>query len=250
MRAVVLAAGQGNRMGRLTEDRPKAMIEVAGRTLFDRQLATLRKAGIETVAVATGWHSELFDGYGLELFHNPLWAESTMVTSLECCRAWLASAPLVVAYGDILYSSEDVRALADSVGEISVSYDPLWKAKWEKRFDDPLEDCERFRLNGTSIVEIGGVPGNVDDVEGQYIGLLKFTPSGWEGFEAVLRALGSKERRTLDMTGALSHVVASSRLVVEGIPIRRPWFEFDQPSDLAAGRDAIEAIDAELEEAI
>src|SRR4026209_717209 len=60
-KAIILSAGQGSRLGHLTDDRPKCLIEFNGRTLLDRQLDTLAANGIEEAVVVTGFHDDLVD---------------------------------------------------------------------------------------------------------------------------------------------------------------------------------------------
>ena len=49
MRAVILAAGRGRRMGRLGGDRPKCLIELEGKPLIERQIAALRRGGLNEI---------------------------------------------------------------------------------------------------------------------------------------------------------------------------------------------------------
>jgi MurNAc alpha-1-phosphate uridylyltransferase len=60
-RAMVLAAGLGTRMQPLTDTRPKAMVEVAGRTLIDRVIDRLEAAGVGTVIVNLHHHADLLE---------------------------------------------------------------------------------------------------------------------------------------------------------------------------------------------
>ena len=58
MKAIILSAGQGSRLGHLTDDRPKCLIEFNGRTLLDRQLDTLDANGVDEAVVVTGFHDD------------------------------------------------------------------------------------------------------------------------------------------------------------------------------------------------
>ena len=49
--AMVLAAGLGTRLRPITENRPKALVEVAGKTLLDHALDRLAEVGVETTVV-------------------------------------------------------------------------------------------------------------------------------------------------------------------------------------------------------
>jgi L-glutamine-phosphate cytidylyltransferase len=174
----------------------------------------------------------LFEGRGLTLFDNPRWAETNMVMSLTCAAAWLRAAPCVVSYSDIFYSGTTVASLAAAAHDIAIAYDPNWEKVWTARFADPLGDAETFRRAPDGrVTEIGGRAATITEIEGQYMGLLAFTPSGWSTVETYLNALESTARDKLDMTGLLRRLIAGGTSVM-GVPATGTWGEVDNQSDL------------------
>ncbi len=242
MRAVILAAGRGKRLGAYTGDRPKCLVELAGRSLLDRQLAALRAGGATDVAVVAGWHAERFDGTGLTVFRNERWAETTQVESLLAAGPWLRAGPVLVSYGDIVYSAATVRALAACPHDLAIAYDPGWAAVWRRRFAEPLDDAETFRLgDGGLLAEIGGRPESVEEVEGQYVGLLKFTPEAWASLREVV--LTEAAVHGADLTGLLRFLLRERGTAIGTAPVDGPWWEFDQPSDVEAGLGVLAELD-------
>lgn len=177
MKAIILAAGRGSRMKDLTDQKPKCLVELRGKTLLEWQLQALQKAGVSEIAIVTGYKRELLASYGLVEFHNPRWAETNMVSSLTSADEWLKNEPCIVSYSDIFYEASAVKSLMDVHHRLAVTYDPSWLKLWQKRFDDPLVDAETFKLNSdNTLAEIGEKPKSVEEVQGQYMGLLRFTP--------------------------------------------------------------------------
>ena len=242
MRAVILAAGRGSRLGPYTADRPKCLVELRGRSLLDRQVSALRAAGAAEVAVVAGWRAELFDGRGLPVFRNERWADTTMVESLATAASWLRASPVLVSYGDIVYSAATARALAAAAQDLAIAYDPGWQQLWERRFDAPLDDAETFRLDHRGLLaEIGGRPASMADVQGQYLGLLRFTPAAWALVEQVLRSESAPHGA--DMTGLLRFLLREPGVEIGAVPVSGPWCEFDHPSDVAVGYDVLDELD-------
>src|SRR5271170_858602 len=91
MRALILAAGRGSRMGRLSDDRPKCLIELDGKPLIERQIAALRRGGADEIGVVRGYRAETIEFPGLAYFTNERWAETNMVMSIAAAAQWLQS---------------------------------------------------------------------------------------------------------------------------------------------------------------
>jgi choline kinase len=239
MRGVILAAGRGSRLGHLSDERPKCLVRLAGAPLLDWQRGALAAAGVDELAVVAGYRSEqLADGPWTTML-AARWADTTMVASLCAASDWLHAAPCVVAYGDIVFDAETVERLIAAPGDIAIAYDPDWLDLWAMRFEEPLDDAERFRLAGGWVRQIGGRASAVTDIEGQYMGLLRFAPAGWEAAEARLRSLPRERRRQLDMTGLLQLLIDTGQHVA-AVPAVHGWCEVDSDSDLMIYESLIE----------
>lgn len=72
--AVIMAAGTSSRFAPLSYERPKALIEVKGEVLIERQIRQLKEAGVPKIVIVTGYKSEQFeylkDKFGVILVHN------------------------------------------------------------------------------------------------------------------------------------------------------------------------------------
>lgn len=234
MKAIILAAGRGSRMKSLTDERPKCLVELRGKPLLEWQLESLRAAGISDIAVVTGYKRELLAGRGLSEFHNPRWAETNMVSSLACAESWLQGEPCIVSYSDIFYSPVAVQSLINCEATLAVTYDPNWLQLWTERFGDPLLDAETFRLSAThTLAEIGNKPQSVDDVQGQYMGLLRFTPEGWAEVVRLRSELSPQQRDSMHMTNTLQRVIDAGRVPIEAVAYTGEWGEVDSSEDLS-----------------
>jgi L-glutamine-phosphate cytidylyltransferase len=234
MRALILAAGRGSRMGVLGADRPKCLVALAGRPLLDRQLAALQRGGAREIGIVRGYRADLLALPGLTYFENPRWAETNMVTSLAAATSWLRSGPVIVSYADIFYGSALVRGLVKAPGSLVVSYDRSWRSLWMRRFSDPLSDAETFRIDSSgALLEIGGKTQRIEEIEGQYMGLLKFTPPAWNAVGALLASLEPSIRDRLDMTSLLRRLLAAHAISISTLATDGQWGEIDNPTDVA-----------------
>lgn len=232
-RAIILAAGRGSRMGAMTESRPKCLASLLGKPLLAWQMETLDIVGIREMALVTGYGSESFKDFRGTRFHNPRWADTNMVRTLQQASAWLREGPCLVAYSDIVYYPGHVKALMETEGDLSITTDLEWHSLWSARFDDPLADAETFRMDAQArLLDIGGKTRDLDDVQGQYMGLLRFTAQGWSWVEEELADLDEAQGDRLDMTALLRRLLDRGR-PIHVVAVRGGWCEVDSGRDLA-----------------
>lgn len=230
IQGVILAAGRGSRLGELTQEKPKCFLRVGDATLLQWQLECFKKSAIPHVTIVTGYQSQLIDEIHHDTVHNTLWKDSNMVTSLLYAQEKFTH-DLIVSYSDILYSASSLQAVAASPHDITIAYDPQWRSLWEKRFADPLSDAETFRINESGIVtDIGQKTKDISLIQGQYMGLMKFSVRALGWIVEVSREVAPEVLKKMDMTTLLRHLMTRGHHV-HGIAIQDAWCEIDSQSD-------------------
>ena len=232
MKGIILAAGRGRRMGAATDDLPKCRTVLKGKELIQWQLDALGGASINDIAIVRGYLAETFN-FDLKYFDNTRWSETNMVMSLVAAEDWLKTDTCIASYSDIVYSTDAVNRLEEYPGDIVITYDPNWEKLWTLRFDDPLSDAETFRLDGDRVIEIGGRASAVEEIEGQYMGLIKFTPDGWAKVKKYLKTFLQDQLHKMDNTKLLQGLI-NADVTIKAVAIQDEWFEVDTERDLNA----------------
>ena len=239
LKVIILAAGEGTRLRPYTLDRPKCMVEIDGVSLIDRQLEVLKSEGIDDIVIIGGYKSEMLKRGDIKLKVNDRYFETNMVWTLFSAEEELEG-DIIVSYGDIVYSKNILKALIKSKADIAVTIDMKWEGYWRERNENPLDDAETLKLrkDGT-ISEIGQKPSSLEEIEGQYMGLMKFSSEGVRqiksAFHSALESgkLLGKEVENSYMTDLLQFIVSIGGKVAS-VQIDEDWVEVDTVEDLHA----------------
>ena len=237
LKAVILAAGEGTRLRPYTLNRPKCLVEVGGISLLDRQLAVLATQPIRSIVVVGGYRVEMLKRPDVIIRVNPRYAETNMVWTLFCAEEDLEG-DLLLCYGDIVYSREVLEAVLASKADIAVAIDLDWESYWRARNEDPLGDAETLKLAADGrILEIGQKPKSLDEIEGQYMGLMKFSAKGTQLLKKTFygaRSAGDLRGKRLEkayMTDLLQAMIDLGYRL-DAVPAHGGWVEVDTVSDL------------------
>ena len=237
LKAIILAAGEGMRLRPYTLDRPKCLVEVDGDSLLDRQLAVLATEAIHPIVLIGGFRVEMLKRPGIESRINPRYAETNMVWTLFCAEDALEG-DVLLCYGDIVYSREILQALLKFKADIAVAIDLDWESYWRARNENPLDDAETLKLAADGrILEIGQKPKSLAEIEGQYIGLMKFSARGVQLLKTTFHAAksaGSLRGKPLEkayMTDLLQAMI-DLQYRLDAVPVHGGWVEVDTVEDL------------------
>ena len=232
LKVIILAAGEGTRLRQYTLDRPKCMVEIDGVSLIDRQLEVIKSEGIDDIVIIGGYKSEMLKRSEIKLKVNARYFETNMVWTLFSAEEELEG-DVIVSYGDIVYSKNILKALIKSEADIAVTIDKKWEGYWRERNENPLDDAETLKLRKDgSISEIGQKPSSLEEIEGQYMGLMKFSSEGVRqlksAFHSALESgeLLGKEVENSYMTDLIQFIVSIGGKVAS-VQIDEDWVEVD-----------------------
>jgi len=236
-KVILLVAGEGKRLRPYTLDRPKCMVEIDGKSLIDRQMAVLKKEGLTDIVMIGGYKAEMLKREGIALKTNPRYYETNMVWTLFSAEEELEG-DVIISYGDIVYSREILQALLKSNADIAVTIDKEWESYWRARSEDPLDDAETLKLrkDGT-ISEIGQKPKSLDEIEGQYMGLMKFSAKGIKKIKDIFHIaisnghLMGKDVENAYMTDLLQSLI-NTKHQIKSVPVNGGWVEVDTVDDM------------------
>jgi choline kinase len=239
-KVVILAAGQGTRLRPLTDERPKCLVELLGKSLLSRQIEVLESRSVTDIHVVTGYLSEQISGLGLVTTYNEEYLSTNMVASLFCAIEYIRSCTedLLIAYGDIVYCSKNLDAILQSDAELSLMIDSDWRSLWTLRFDNPLDDAETLKIDADGCVtEIGKTPSSYEEIQGQYTGLIKIRADKIQSFvEAYLSVdtdliFDGRDFRNMYMTSFIQYLI-DARWHVQAVQVKSGWLEIDSVTDL------------------
>jgi choline kinase len=235
-KAIILSAGQGSRLGHLTDDKPKCLIEFNGRTLLDRQLDALAANGVEEAVVVTGFRDDQIDaalarrgnaGPRVRTVFNPFYKVADNLGSLFVAREELEG-DVLVWNGDTLVSEALMaRVVGNSERQgICVTIDR------KESYDD--DDMKVVVNEDGGLKAIGKRIS--EGVNGESIGLLAFRGDGARRFRmAIEKAMRTTEGTTIWYLRVI-HQIAQEAPVWTFDINGEEWGEVDFPEAVEAAK--------------
>ena len=240
---IILAAGEGKRLLPLTKNSPKCLVKIFGKRIIDWQIDVYKFFKINNISIVTGYQSKKIKIANVDTFFNPKYESTNMVETLFCAKEKMINST-IISYGDIIFQRNIFKKLYESKSDISVIVDKNWLSLWKLRFKNPLDDAESLKIDHDGyITSIGSKVEHLHDIQGQYIGLMKFQNDGLtelKNFYKKMKILSKIGKNPLNdslpfqqsyMTDLLQGMI-NNGFKIKSIPINGGWLEVDTYSDL------------------
>lgn len=228
--AIILAAGRGRRLGPLTDDRPKCLLEVGGCTLIQHQLGALRTEGIEKVVVVVGYHAEAIQNQingRARCLVNQRHESTNSLYSLWLARE-AARGGFLLLNADVLFAPEILRRVLASPHPNALAVER--RARFEPEEMKVELEGDRIRALSKELE-----PGRA---HAENVGVLKFSPVGARallGKMEELLAQGAEREFCPYAFNAIAPHHPLRAVPIEGLP----WIEIDFVEDLRRAREEV-----------
>jgi phosphoenolpyruvate phosphomutase len=248
--AIIAAAGFEKQLLPLIEDKPKCLLDIKGKTILERQVATLNESNIKEIALVRGYKKEAITLPNIRYYDNDRYEETGELFSLFCAENEMKGRCLFL-YGDIIFEAAVLEKLLKSSADISLVVDLAWYDQQQHgqsaphikpdlvSLQDPPGQSYLFRYitpdEQNRILKIGQhIPH--EQAHGEFIGLAMFSERGIEAFKQVYRAAQEKFQNTgFHEAGSLNKASFTDMIQelidtghsVNCVPTFKGWMEVD-----------------------
>ena len=236
--AVILVAGIGSRLRPITDDRPKALVDLNGETILGRTVRLLVSYGVRKIVLATGYREDAVKAamqgapVAVEYCRNPEFDRTQNSVSLALCRNALGSGAFFKLDGDVVFQRQVLERLDESASELAVAVDA-----------GRMLDAEAMKVSvsGSSIRAFGKGIGLAESA-GESIGIERIgevsSPIVFDALDAVIAG----GETGLYYEDVYSQLIAEGKLTAQAVPVADlPWTEVDDFADLERARQLVRA---------
>ena len=246
MRAIILGAGSGSRMGQHTKDIPKVLLDINGKSILERQISLLREHGVNEIFVVTGYKREKHVLKDIEYIFNPRYSETEQLASMMVARTKVSDDVLII-FGDIIFDSQILQQILASNDDIAIAIDLDWKKSYNERPDNPKSLADKVLINQKKILQISAKETSLDienQAVGEFLGVIKLSANGSriiiKKYEELEKSYVGKFHdadsfEKAKLVDFLQELI-DSKIEIYPITISGKWCEIDTPNDLERAR--------------
>ena len=240
MNIIILAAGQGSRLKPYTNNIPKCLVEVAGKSFLARQIEIFESLGFDYPVIVAGYKAELIEKNYRKVLINQKYLSTNMLYSLfQAYQTILSGDDTIVCYGDIIFNANLIKLLIAEDSDLALVSDKNFLHYWSLRFEKPLDDLETFSFYENRLLkDIGGRPNSISEISGQYIGMFKISSNFAKEFikhgeymQTTKSKIREKKFEQMHMTDFFYYLIKQS-CKINVLETDNGWLELDTVSDL------------------
>jgi len=240
MNIIILAAGVGKRLLPETENVPKGMVKLFGKSLIEMQLDIFKKCGIDDISIVTGHLAEIINFPSINYFKNENFSTTHQNESIYCAKQKLNDT--IICYADLIFDISIIKKMINFKGDIGIAVKSDWKSNYVDRTLHPLSEADNVLIDESGkIIEIRKNIQKPNSNIGEFLGIVRLSSKGSSLF---LKRYSEPHVGTFHSSPSIKQSILPDMLQelidlginVEPVMISEKWSEVDTPQDLYFAR--------------
>ena len=221
MQAIIMAAGVGSRLGKMTEDKPKSFVEIKNKKLIEYNIDLLTHHGITDIVIVVGYMYERFEALykgrdNIRFVYNPFYKTTNVLGSFWCAQH-LMSDSFIYMHADTLCDTKIFEELLEAKGDIVLPVD----------FGPCDEEAMKVKLDSERVRRINKSM-NPSDADGEFIGIAKLSKNIVDALKKTSIQLMKEQGQNAYFEEAIQKLIDKGDCDVKVIPTQdRFWCEID-----------------------
>lgn len=241
MKAIIIAAGSGKRLGNKTEKVPKGLLEINGKSILERQINIFKKNNIKDIIIIVGPHKDKFKFDSVKYVEDLEHEKHDVLLSLMAAKKEIKD-DVIITYSDILFDEKIFHEIIKSKIDIGVVTDLSWEQKYENRSEHPKSQADNVIIENNKIVKIKKNISKItkNQKNGEFIGIMKFSKKGSDLFVNEFNKVEKNKPQSFHdaktfeksyLTDMIQELI-DQNIIVNPIIVNGDWCEIDTPQDL------------------
>ena len=244
MKAIILGAGYGSRLGDLTKNTPKNLLDINGKSILERQITRFQNNGINDILLIVGPHKEKYNLKNVRYIQDENFDEHEQLSSLMVAKNEIID-DVIITFADVLIDQQIMSQIIKSSQKIGLTVDLHWESNYVGRTEHPISEADLVSIQNDKIIKIQkNLKRQSNEQIGEFLGVMKMNVKGSEEFVKAYNFLeeshegkfhGSSSLKKGYLTDMIQELINMQK-EIKPIFVNGEWVEIDTSQDLEIAR--------------
>ena len=178
MKAIIVGAGYGSRLSKLTKNTPKNLLDINGKNILERQITIFQNNGINEIIVIVGQNKDKYNIPNVKYVEDKNFHKHEQLTSLMVAKNEIKD-DVLVSFADVLIDDHIMKEIIQSSQSIGIAIDLQWESNYIGRTQHPTSEADLALIKSNKLTKIKK---NLDFTEhhqlGEFLGIMKLSDVG------------------------------------------------------------------------
>ena len=230
MKAVILAAGKGSRISRVSQNKPKCLLPIENTTLIGKSLKIFWSNGIKEIVIVTGYKSEVLEKYlynewpgEIKIVYNSKYETTNVLYSFSLAVPYLIGHDFIFHHADTVFDGLILEQL--------IKFDPDKDIVFAVQQRECGAEEMKVKVRKENIISLSKeMP--INEAYGEFLGIARIKGTQIENINKATKIIFEHKTFQAFFELAIQYIIDKFKVEVKYMNVNKlPWCEIDFPED-------------------